>query len=314
MNDNCESHPSYGMIGIFRKGGTTDNLFGSAIKRHHSTVSIKIVEATKRKDLSGFFYNGSNRTICEIEMSCNQFAELITTPNMNFGVPCTIRYTKNGEVEIIDNPPNQIREVEIIKSSFIDKIKDLVKSVSSSRYGLLQKFESKKIINKTDRKEIISIFDGILIELRDNIPHIIDMLNVSADKITTATKFEISNFITQRTKNLNKLLPIEVKTKFLSDNNKVSERSGIKKEQVKVGDKVEFGIRKDSYPCWDFNDKLGVCVGMQQGVIGAIMEERFIVEWKGENGFENDWIWPFESPTYPAEIFQNYGYVRLKKS
>src|SRR5271157_2643135 len=88
--ETTQKHASYGMVGINRTSSSGTHLFGS-IMNHHSFITLTIKHAAVRRMLSGDWYSAESLPIVEIEMSHSQFAELITSPGMGDGVPCTIR-------------------------------------------------------------------------------------------------------------------------------------------------------------------------------------------------------------------------------
>lgn len=99
MTGKSESHKSWGMIGLARTFCSgPQQLFGSAVT-NHTTVRLRIKHAHKKRDLGRDWTFGDD-LICEVDMSPNQFADLICNMNVGDGVPCTIRYTQeDGNVE-----------------------------------------------------------------------------------------------------------------------------------------------------------------------------------------------------------------------
>lgn len=92
-DETVETHESYGMVGLSRftcGGGKGMNLFGSSIQ-HYSGMTLTIREAVKRRNLNREWYGG-RRIIAEVTLSPAQFAEMIMTPNVGDGVPCTINF------------------------------------------------------------------------------------------------------------------------------------------------------------------------------------------------------------------------------
>jgi hypothetical protein len=86
-----ESHESYGMVEISRYTcNPPQNFFGSSVK-HHSGISLRIHKAIKRRSLAEdrYFAHG---TIIEVDMSAAQFADMVCSPNIGDGVPCTLKF------------------------------------------------------------------------------------------------------------------------------------------------------------------------------------------------------------------------------
>ena len=90
-DEEVEAHPCYGMISVHRQTGGHTKLFGSPLDSHPSTIAITIREAERHHNLSSDWFF-ARKPIIEIDLSPMQYAEMITTPNVGSGVPCTIRY------------------------------------------------------------------------------------------------------------------------------------------------------------------------------------------------------------------------------
>lgn len=88
--ETVEKHESYGMVSINRTSSGGTYLFGS-IMNHHSFITLTIKHAKVRRHLAQDWYSADSLPIVEIELSHTQFAELITSPGIGDGVPCTIR-------------------------------------------------------------------------------------------------------------------------------------------------------------------------------------------------------------------------------
>lgn len=92
-NRNVQSHESWGMVGLSRACcGGPQQLFGSDVT-NHTVIILSVKTAQKTRDLGRDWIMGDD-TICEVAMSPNQFAELISNMNVGDGVPCTITYTQ----------------------------------------------------------------------------------------------------------------------------------------------------------------------------------------------------------------------------
>ena len=81
-------HPSYAMARFSRISGGYRSLFGSSIQSQQ-TITLTISKASHDRNYSNDYFH-SKKEIIEIEMSANQFSELITSFTMGSGVPVTI--------------------------------------------------------------------------------------------------------------------------------------------------------------------------------------------------------------------------------
>lgn len=189
-------HPSYGMIAVVRHIGMQDSLFGSSIQKHFSTIAIEIKSGVRRHNLSRDWYMGE-KMVCQVEMSHAQFAEMITTPNTGSGVPCTIRYTRDGKFMRVEDPPHQVVETEKVKINFRKLAASFTQMVSEARDETAELLLGKKAPSKEARKKAVGILDRIITELTSNEPFRVDQFNEAAEKVVTAAKAEIDGFVTR---------------------------------------------------------------------------------------------------------------------
>lgn len=125
-NEIKESHESFGMLGFYRSSVTSANLFGSSIKHQH-TIRMTLKKAEKGRSLNRDWYSGRGE-IVEVEMSQNQFAEMITSMNVGDGVPVTIRRL-NGKTMEPCPEENRRQEFEKEFELKIKKLNNIMKSL-----------------------------------------------------------------------------------------------------------------------------------------------------------------------------------------
>lgn len=189
-------HPSYGMISVHRQQGSKDSLFGSSVQRHYSTIVITIKEGVRRHELSRDWYHG-DKIVCEVELTHAQFAEMITTPNVSDGVPCTIRYTRDGKFVRVEDPPPQVVEAEKIRLNFSEGAKNFVKRVEKAKQDVASLLLGKKAPSKEERKKAVGILDTIIMELSSNEPFRVSQFNEAIEKVVVAAKSEVDGFVTR---------------------------------------------------------------------------------------------------------------------
>lgn len=190
-------HPSYGMVGFSRVTGNPGRLFGSSVSGssvsdHGTFVSLRITRASRQHDLSRDWYHGDMTPIIEVYLSSAQFAELLTSMNIGSGVPCTIRYTDGQSVE---SPPNELLEAEQVKHDFKGRIDELaVKLISSQKH--ISELLEKKALTQADRKEVNSLLDGVVREIKANMPFVLESFEKATKQMETAAKAEVDAFMT----------------------------------------------------------------------------------------------------------------------
>ena len=126
-----ESHESYGMVEISRYTcNPPQNFFGSSV-RHHSGISLRIHKAIKRRSLAEDRYFAQG-TIIEVDMSAAQFADMVCSPNIVYGVPCTLRFLAMPEGVPLGKPLAPCPEESVrqrIQEDFEEKMEAMTKEM-----------------------------------------------------------------------------------------------------------------------------------------------------------------------------------------
>lgn len=187
-----ETHPSWGMVGIYRtQGGGKRQLFGSVLSDHHSTVHLRICRGERKHDLGRDWFSGREEII-DVELSAAQFAEFITTPNVGSGVPCTIRSLNRAQVE--PAPPAKI-EADRVQDYFRDTMQDIKKRMNDLVTNVNDTLDKKTLSVKDKdsiRKDIAMLFQ----RLTSDLPFVSEQFQEAADKVVSATKAEVDAFMT----------------------------------------------------------------------------------------------------------------------
>jgi hypothetical protein len=177
------------MAGFFRSSGGHTNLFGSSISHNH-TIRFRIKTASKERGLNTDWYYGDKELI-EIEMSQNQFAELITSMNMGDGVPVTIRRVNGKSME---NCPEENKR-QLFEKEFDQKMKGLRNKLSKLTSDAKQILNEKKSLTKADRETILNQISMLEQEIGSNTPFVLSMFNEQMDKTVTEAKGEVEAFV-----------------------------------------------------------------------------------------------------------------------
>lgn len=142
MNREYEKHDSWGMVGIYHQQHNGRELFGSDVT-NYNTICLKIKTAQCARDLGRDWIMG-DKTIVEITLSANQFADLLTNANIGDGVPCTIEYvtgkgmieykSQKPKLEIIEEERDELAEKTVIDlASSIEMVKELIANKKLSK-------------------------------------------------------------------------------------------------------------------------------------------------------------------------------------
>ena len=177
------THPSYGMIGVFRYQGGKGEFFGSDLK-HDGGIRIEISQAGVTQDLGRNWYY-DNETIVEVNMSAIQYAEMISSPNTQ-GVPCTIKYDKeHGHIQYA--PP-------MSKEMYVEsKIKEKSHEAQESARNLAKQVEEllKGKITAADRDEVIKLVRSLSSSLNSTLPFYLESLEKEVDRVKMEAKADV---------------------------------------------------------------------------------------------------------------------------
>jgi hypothetical protein len=196
-NNKKETHESYGMISVSRFYGGHSTFFGSSIK-HSGGVSIEICEAEVERSSNRDWYHHKNLPIVKIEMSYNQFAEMLTANMNTSGTPCTI--TRIG-TKSIERPKFVNRRLQL-EEEFKDKMKTLDEKLDTLISDSTNILSSGKVLTKKDKETIMNEITMLKQEIRSNLPFIHSSFNEQIDKTVTEAKGEIEGFYEAKIRNL----------------------------------------------------------------------------------------------------------------
>lgn len=188
-------HESYGLAGFTRStiGGSGTNLFGSSIK-HSNTITFRVYHAEVSRDHDHDWYSSTSRRtpIVEIEMSQSQFAEMITSMNIGDGFPVTIRSIEGTRME---NCPHESKRQQHA-NEFKDHMVKFAASLEADKKKLYDIIE--KRIPKKDQQDLKLTLDGMLQEIRSNIPFYEEQFARQMERTVTEAKGEVEAFVNQK--------------------------------------------------------------------------------------------------------------------
>ena len=189
-NEERETHPAYGQIGITRVQGHA-KLYGSVIENHGTFICIKIRHSEVHHHLGKNWFH-SRGNIIEVHLSPAQFAEFITTPNMGEGVPCTISRLGNKSVPGITAAKT---EVQKIVGHFITDQAEFVEELATRVAEALGIVNKKGVIYKGDRETLRGLLEWVEREVIANRPFAVESFQRAAERVVTAGKAEVEAFV-----------------------------------------------------------------------------------------------------------------------
>lgn len=172
--ETVEKHESYGMVSINRTSSGGTYLFGS-IMNHHSFITLTIKHAKVRRHLAQDWYSADSLPIVEIELSHTQFAELITSPGIGDGVPCTIRGLNGKLLKECPAP-------EAMNSKYAEDLKKTTASTVVQLKEMVQQLSEvllpgNKTLGKKELNVLLSGIKSAMQSVTDSIPFIEQSFN-----------------------------------------------------------------------------------------------------------------------------------------
>jgi len=184
-----KEHPAFGLVQFTRiQGGS--RLFGSELNSH-SFIQLEIKEATENYHLHRKTYS-EGRLVARCDMTAAQFAELLTTMNVGSGVPCTIRFGKDGHVP--DFTDGETVHDLILKDIEADTkgLSDLAAKLEAEAKAILEESG----LSQAKRNRLTCIMAKIRQQIDDNMPFVLDQYQRAVAKTTSAGKAELDAAVT----------------------------------------------------------------------------------------------------------------------
>jgi ElaB/YqjD/DUF883 family membrane-anchored ribosome-binding protein len=190
------SHESFAIIGLSRVSGFAD-LFGSSVQHQHF-IQLTVRRAVKiRDEINVDWYHGKEELI-QIDMSFNQWGELLCNMNNGYGVPCTLSSYTNKKGEYV-SVPSADRSVVSSKQVHVQEFKDKLDKFTKDLHALYaqaEALEAKPSVSKADRKALTSKISSAIAQLKNSMPYMLEQYVEQVEKVTVEAKSEIEAFKT----------------------------------------------------------------------------------------------------------------------
>lgn len=192
-----EKHESYGVLRFSRAHCSSPvPLFGSTLK-HNDIIRMELCEAYTVRELNEDWFFDDGKVIAEVDMSSTQFSDLITSLNMGSGVPVTIRCAREGKLKKMEEPPF-VNRSEVHKQEFENHLKKSLEDCNALMNKLNELFNTKKTLNKQDKKDILDSVKRIAQDIGVNTDFQLEQFDRFMDKSRTEAKGEIESFFQNR--------------------------------------------------------------------------------------------------------------------
>lgn len=190
-----EEHPSYGMIGITHFSGGDGQFFGSAIQQMGG-IAITISTGHMRRSLSDESYF-ADQEIVRVELTPAQFAEMITSPNVGDGVPCTLTRVNGKSIERCKLLNKRAR----FHKDFEKEMKRIGLAIDALKKKA-EEFQTKPSINKTDRQEFTKLVWEVERTINDHLPFIAERFTDTMESTLTDAKANLEAYVSTLARSL----------------------------------------------------------------------------------------------------------------
>lgn len=162
-------------------------MFGSSLKTNHP-IRIQIQPAELHRDLNHDWIHGHRLPYIEVELSEGQWAQFVSSMNVGNGTPCTVKFL-NGKT--IDDPPflNKVIEFQI---EFKEKMENIATEMTRIVKDTVELLETKKNLNKTDRDIMLRQLEGLVMNIKNNMPFIAESFGDQMEKTVEEAKNQIN--------------------------------------------------------------------------------------------------------------------------
>lgn len=184
-----EQHPSYAVVSISRTSGTSRVLFDSSIK-HGETITLSISRAERHRELNRHWVFGKKELI-EVEMSPEQFAQMVTHLNQGSGTSCTLRRL---DMKRIPDPPYINPNTQ-----FREEFKKDVAEVGGKLDEVINALQQCVVDRKTSMtvmREILGMMKGVRQEIVSNMPFVASQFDRHMEHTVTEAKAAVESFMT----------------------------------------------------------------------------------------------------------------------
>ena len=166
-DNTVEEEPAFAMMGFSRCqcSGEGMSLYGSNLK-HSTIIKMTLSHSSRERGLSKNWFVG-NDTIAEVEMSQNQFSEMITSMNIGSGVPVTLTYTeKDGQIE----PPSFDSVVDQHKTEFAKNSERVIGNSEELLAKAVDILAGGGSLKKAAREELLRDIQKLVQDVESNLP------------------------------------------------------------------------------------------------------------------------------------------------
>lgn len=183
------SHPAYGCVSVSRVNGSA-KLFGSPFDDCMGFISLSISRAVKNRS----FHIDSHfpkEELIEVNMTFEQWANLLCSFNQGSGVACTIDHVQGEYQDRIS------REDESLQKTFNREFKDICEESTTDLDAAINEVKAmleKPSITKSERKNLLDKLVRVQMGIKSNLPFLAERFTETVEKVKTTAKHEMFAF------------------------------------------------------------------------------------------------------------------------
>jgi hypothetical protein len=192
-NGVCYSDPTMVMVGFSRRtysGMDGISLFGSSVK-NGQVISLTIYPADVERYLSNDWYHAESKPLIEVLLSPLQFAELLTTMNIGFGIPGTMVRHEDQSFELPEYPST----VEQFKEEVQDDLREVVDKILQAGKLIENLIDDPKPIGKQVRKELRELVASYRKLIEDHLPFVLNQFGRRMARTVTEARADVDAFV-----------------------------------------------------------------------------------------------------------------------
>jgi hypothetical protein len=186
------SDPTMVQVGFSRQtySGDGASLFGSSVK-NSNIISLTIHRTELNRHLSQDWYHANSKPIIEVLLSPLQFAELLTTMNVGFGVPGTLVRHEDEHFDLPEYPSR----AEQFRNEAADDLKTVIDNMNKAGKVLEDMLEDPKPMGKQARKELKNLVESYCRMIEDHLPYVLNQFSKQMAKTVTEAKADVDAFV-----------------------------------------------------------------------------------------------------------------------
>jgi hypothetical protein len=192
-NGVCYSDPTMVMVGFSRQTHSSMDgisLFGSSVK-NSQVISLTIYPADVERHLSENWYHAKGNPLIEVLLSPLQFAELLTTMNVGFGIPGTLVRHEDRFFGLPEYPST----AEQFKDEVQDDLKAVLDKMLQAEKVIENLIDDPKPIRKQARNELKDLVSSYRKLIEDHLPFVLNQFSRHMAETVTEAKADVDAFV-----------------------------------------------------------------------------------------------------------------------